>query len=357
MDIKEKLQNEDIECLKKNIEKNNEVIKQQLNKLNSLTKIALEPINSISVNLQTVFLKQINEMVISRNKKINEAMINLSKTLSSDVLKEIYDSCSINKMFSDLIKASNLNYTNILPQNMKNISKFYQDSFSNLIQPTLECLKVMTDTKITEIDNVFKNIIKKNKNFIDFDINNYDENVIEEAQNLVFDTFQENIEEDLNWQQKLTQKSKEYSKKNPVYAWFLEKFISYMLTIMFASLIYGGVVNKVKTIFLNNNETKYEINNAKKETERVLNSDYYYIKQDILRQIRYIDKSNVAIRRGHFMKSEILIRVDCGEVVEIVFNDNNMKKRYKNWIYVDYTDAEGNLYRGWINNMYTKRIK
>jgi hypothetical protein len=44
-------------------------------------------------------------------------------------------------------------------------------------------------------------------------------------------------------------------------------------------------------------------------------------------------------------------------IIENTYDDTGTKKRYKNWIYVTYEDDDGDVYEGWINNIYVNRIE
>lgn len=58
------------------------------------------------------------------------------------------------------------------------------------------------------------------------------------------------------------------------------------------------------------------------------------------------------------MTSSILVEVNKGDVIELITNlYDNSKKMYKNWLCVEYTDKKGETFSGWINNIYTERIK
>ena len=102
---------------------------------------------------------------------------------------------------------------------------------------------------------------------------------------------------------------------------------------------------------------KFTISDAKKEAKEVINKDYYPVKKEIFNIYRYVDKNDVYIRESHRMDGFGVKKLDEGDIVEVQYNDTGDKKRDKNWIYVTYEDDDGDVYEGWINNIYVNRIE
>ena len=129
-----------------------------------------------------------------------------------------------------------------------------------------------------------------------------------------------------------------------------------IMTLMMSTIIMSG--SKTTHIFSKIKEEKKQISiyDAKKEVRSMVNKEHPVVKNGFYNTYRYINKDNSYIRDEHRMSGYSSKKVDKGDIVEVQFTEDGRKMRYKNWIYVKYEDSEGNIYEGWINNVYTNRI-
>ncbi|OOM67943.1 hypothetical protein CLOBL_54030 [Clostridium sp. BL-8] len=222
---------------------------------------------------------------------------------------------------------------------------------------------------LIKIDSVYETLFEKleNINLANFDLNDYSDTVIQEATLFAIDTFEtENkignegeITKELNWQQSLKEKWDIYAERNPIYAFILKIVFTFLISTVFLSPIYNNVETHIKSIFSNiNTNNNCDLKSAKKNTNKFLNENYYYLKNEIKIRYRYINQDNISIRNTHKRTSYEMIKVNAGDIIGLLpDNSINKKKRFKNWIYIIYTDSLNQTHIGWVNNLYTERFK
>lgn len=233
-----------------------------------------------------------------------EIINNLSTRLDTDSLKKIYDSIKINKLFlMDIISALDINNTDI-------------------------------------------NVTTK-------DLSN--NTLINEASIYINDTIGTIVKDELteNWQQKVKSSFDNYKKNNPVYAWI----IMFLLTSLLTSFVYEPLKDSIKDCVKNVFSVESTYNNKKKEVRRILSENYSIFGEKIINDIRYINRDKVSIRLDHYMSSYSIITLNRGSIISLKCSKKNYaKRRYKNWLYVEYEAPDGIIYRGWINNIYTSKV-
>jgi hypothetical protein len=230
--------------------------------------------------------------------------------------------------------------------NMNEMCSLTNSLISNGINGLADSFQILSDNlKINDID------------IENFDIELYNTEQIEEAKGFAKDTLEAYIDEDdLNWQQKLEIKCKEFSGKNPVYAFLIKSLITYIVVNCIIANIILGVGTVVKGGFkqIDNYSNSLDIKNVKDEIIRIINKQYNVF-SGILNLYRYINKENVFIRNAPNMKANRIVCLNKGDIVQLVYK-NKYKQRFKGWLFVEYEDNDENCYSGWINNIYTRRL-
>ena len=230
--------------------------------------------------------------------------------------------------------------------NMNEMCSLTNSLISNGINGLADSLQILSDNlKMNDID------------FENFDVELYNTEQIEEAKGFAKDTLEVYSDEDeLNWQQKLEIKYKEFSGKNPVYAFLIKSLITYIVVNCIIANAISGVGTVVKDGFkqIDNYSSSVEIKNIKDEVIRIINRRYNVF-SGILNLYRYINKDNVFIRNAPNMQANKIVCLNKGDIVQLVYK-NKYKQRFKGWLFVEYEDKDENCYSGWINNIYTRRL-
>lgn len=216
----------------------------------------------------------------------------------------------------------------------------------NITSSPFEVLRIL-DEKLPKTD------------FNEVDFNNYEDDVIEEAQVFVLDTFRSisitsnESTENLNLQQNFKKKIEDYKKKNPIYAYIL----SLLIPVIIMNFIINPIGECIKETFNKSKSIDISIKDIRKEVKDAVTKNYYYIKKSIINHYRYINKNKVLLRKNHFMNSSAIVELNNRDVINLLYDENkNSKKRFKNWLYVEYVNKDDEVYRGWVNNIYTEKI-
>ncbi|MBN1062513.1 hypothetical protein DVV95_11940 [Clostridium botulinum] len=242
---------------------------------------------------------------------------------------------------------------------MEGISKMGQvcSSFYNISEICSLTNSLVTNGLADSFQILSDNLKMNDIDFENFDIDLYNSEQIEEAKAFTRDTLELDINEyKLNWQQKLEMKCKEFSKKNPVYAFLIKSLITYIVVNCIIANAISGVGTVVKGGFkqINNYSSSVDIKNVKDEVIRRINRQYDVF-SGILNLYRYINKENVFIRNAPNMKANRIVCLNRGDIVQLVYKDK-YKQRFKGWLFVEYEDSDENCCSGWINNIYTRRL-
>lgn len=323
-------------------------VSQMANISQSITQSIAQSIVPITSSLEQ--FKNISEIM---NNNYSELLANISLS-TQGILGNLQQSLS--GVLPEL--ASNASYMSILSN--KGIMEAYSQSISNMVESIRTPMMNISD--IIENLNWWHDI-----DFRNFDIDEDEqEEIIEETESAIRGVFSDISEvnsleslnvEDKNWEQKWMETWTTYKEKHPVVAYCLGKFFdTLILTLIITPMVLACksyvIESFAKTKDVSNN---FNISDAKKEVKKTVNQDYYPIKDGVLNLYRYINEDNVFIRESHTMKGHKIVGLNRGDIIEVQYKDSS-KKRSKNWIYVEYEDENGFTHRGWINNLYTKKI-
>ncbi|MBC2455650.1 hypothetical protein [Clostridium beijerinckii] len=304
---------------------------------------------------------------------------NISNMLAQDNLAFTSLTSSIEKLREYTYKSS-IDELSLSISRISEISKFINN---NVMLSYMQSMKNITDSILTPT-MTFREVIDKFNwediiNSEEFEIEEEEkERVLEETKKAVEETFSDisenNVldftsEQSKNLEQKWIEIWKRIKEMHPIladivsktYSKFFEKLFDTIITIfmiMLLSSISSGKleINKSFEKVKNDITNTFTISDAKKEAKEVIKKEYYPVKKEIFNIYRYVDKNDVYIRESHRMDGFGVKKLDEGDIVEVQYNDTGDKKRYKNWMYVTYEDEEGNIYEGWINNIYINRI-
>lgn len=325
-------------------------------------------LSDISNIIRNATIQNSNEIV-----KIMQGYSAVSFSNMSEVLKivgELSYTSQINNISSALrlLSTEALNLANI----NKNIMSNYIDSIKNITQ-NIEIPRVTINEMLSNFN--FDDVIDKKELDIAEDEK---EKLIEDAKTSVTEAFSDvgevNIfdvteQQSINIEQKINKFCNQKKLEHPVlvdmtskiYSKLFDKLLEYLIPIILTCIIsnFNAIGAKTAQIFgkVKDVSNKFTISDAVKEVRNITNKECLIIKNEVYKRYRYINKDEVNIRENHKIDSYITKKIGKGDIVEVKINDEGKKIRYKNWIYVKYEDDDGNMYEGWLNNAYTKRIE
>lgn len=177
--------------------------------------------------------------------------------------------------------------------------------------------------------------------------------LIKEAVNFVDETF-DTIENTENWQQTIKDKVVKFKEANPVYAFILSLIISIFIQNAVLEPAMNYIKDNIKKIY--SEDTSYST--RRKEVRRILEFNYYTFNETILNRFRVLNKDNISIRINHYRNSYSVVTANKGSIITLLSSKKNYdKRRFKNWLYVEYEAPDGIVYQGWVNNIYTSKVR
>lgn len=177
--------------------------------------------------------------------------------------------------------------------------------------------------------------------------------LIKEAVNFVDETF-DTIENTENWQQTIKDKVDKFKEANPVYAFILSLIISIFIQNAVLEPAMNYIKDNIKKIY--SEDTSYST--RRKEVRRILEFNYSTFNESILNRFRVLNKDNISIRINHYRNSYSVVTANKGSIITLLSSKKNYdKRRFKNWLYVEYEAPDGIVYQGWVNNIYTSKVR
>lgn len=293
--------------------------------------------SSNALKLMEEIIKQNQENVRKMTKameginKITVPAIKINWQMPIVDLKPIIESGSLMKSM-ELLSRNSSNYSNLMKVYSENITESQRKVMANLTQ-------ALSENKTIRLDEI---------------INSIEENELNEFNELIGDSesFEEDINsviinEELNWQQKIIELIKAFTKKNPIIAILI--FFTFLAPIKanMENILQGAYENAIENIGVRgiSKENQKELKKQVINNITIINSDY---KESILNSYKIVLKENLEIRQNNAMKSEVIHRLSYGEIVEVVWKN-------KKWTLIQYQD-DNKIIEGWVLTRYIERL-